>query len=103
MACAADRGYEGVACVDDAARAAVLFCDVWATTRLPYAGAGARSLADFLFYMQDDEGRVVNFITSWDGERNVDGPTSVAGRGLWQARGPRAPAKRWRGLGREGA
>ncbi|OLC55896.1 MAG: hypothetical protein AUH85_08025 [Chloroflexi bacterium 13_1_40CM_4_68_4] len=103
MACAADRGYEGVACVDDAARAAVLFCDVWATTRLPYAVAWARSLADFLFYMQDDEGRFVNFITSWDGERNVDGPTSFAGGGFWQARGTRALAKLWMVLGDEGA
>jgi hypothetical protein len=103
ITCAADRGYEGVACVDDAARAAVLFCDVWAITRLPYAAAWARSLADFLFYMQDDEGRFVNFITNWDGVRNTDGPTSFAGGGFWQARGTRALAKLWMVLGDERA
>jgi hypothetical protein len=103
IACASDRGYEGVACVDDAARAAVLFCDVWGTTRLPYAAAWARSFADFLFYMQDDEGRFVNFIANWDGVRNTDGPTSFAGGGFWQARGTRALAKLWMVLGDERA
>jgi hypothetical protein len=103
VACAADRGYEGVACVDDAARAAVLFCDVWATTRLPYAAARARSLADFLIYMQDDDGRFVNFISDWDGTRNLAGPTSFAGGGFWQARGTRALAKLWMVLGDERA
>ena len=98
-----ERGYEGVACVDDAARAAVLFCDLWATTRLPYLRAWAESLADFLFYMQDDDGRFVNFIHSWEGDHNVLGPTSLAGGEFWQARGTRALAKLWMVLGDERA
>jgi hypothetical protein len=101
---ARERGHEGVACVDDAARAAVLFCDLWATTRLPYLRAWAESLADFLFYMQAEDGRFVNFITSWDGDHNAHGPTSLAGGGgFWQARGTRALAKLWMVLGDERA
>jgi hypothetical protein len=100
---AKEQGHEGVACVDDAARAAVLFCDLWATTRLPYLRAWAESLADFLLYMQEEDGRFVNFITTWDGERNVQGPTSLAGGGFWQARGTRALAKLWMVLGDERA
>jgi hypothetical protein len=90
---AADIGYEGVACVDDASRAAVLLMDVWDATHLPAVREWAESLVDFLLYMQLEDGRFVNFIKSWDGVRNDDGPTSFAGGGFWHARGVRALAK----------
>lgn len=84
---AAERGHEGVACVDDAARALGLFCDLWSATRLPVMRAWAEALLEFVLYMQDGDGRFVNFVTDWSGTRNEDGPTSRAGGSFWQARG----------------
>ena len=92
---AADLGFEGVACVDDASRAVVLLLDLWEMTRLPRTLAWARSLLEFLRYMQLDDGRFVNFIVDWRGRRNDRGPTSFAGGGFWHARGIRALAKAW--------
>jgi hypothetical protein len=89
---AAERGHEGVACVDDAARALVLFCDLWSVTRLPVIRAWAEALLEFVLYMQDGDGRFVNFVTDWTGRRNEDGPTSSAGGSFWQARGLRGLA-----------
>lgn len=100
---AADLGFEGVACVDDASRALVLLLDLWESTRLPRALAWARSLLDFLHYMQRDDGRFVNFIVDWRGARNDRGPTSFPGGGFWHARGVRAMAKAWIALGDERA
>jgi hypothetical protein len=100
---AADIGYEGVACVDDAARAAVLLMDVWDATHLPAVRAWAESLVDFLLYMQLEDGRFVNFIWDWEGVRNDNGPTSFAGGGFWHARGVRALAKAGVVLGDERA
>jgi len=100
---AADLGHEGVACVDDAARAAVLLCDLWELTRLPRARSWAASLVDFLLYMQLPDGRFVNFIAGWDGRRNDRGLTSFPGGGFWHARGVRALAKAWLALGDERA
>jgi hypothetical protein len=92
---ATDLGFEGVACVDDAARAAVLFCDLWAITRIPLLKEWASGLADFLLYMQHTDGTFVNFITDWRGHRNEGGPTSYPGGNFWHARGARALAKLW--------
>ena len=89
---AAERGHEGVACVDDAARALVLLCDLWSATRLPVIRAWAEALLEFVLYMQDADGRFVNFVTEWSGTRNEDGPTSTAGGSFWQARGLRGLA-----------
>ena len=100
---AADLGFEGVACVDDASRAVVLLLDLWEMTRLPRTLAWARSLLEFLRYMQLGDGRFVNFIVDWRGRRNDRGPTSFAGGGFWHARGIRALAKAWIALGDEAA
>ena len=91
---ASDRGHEGVACVDDAARALVLLCDLWTATRLPVIRAWAAALTEFLLYMQDGDGRFVNFISDWSGDRNLGGPTSCAtAASFWQARGLRGIAR----------
>ena len=90
---AADMGFEGVACVDDAARAVVLLLDVWEATRSRAMLEWAKSLVDFLIYMQRDDGQFVNFIHDWNGLRNDTGPTSVPGGGFWHGRGVRALAK----------
>jgi hypothetical protein len=90
---AAERGFEGVACVDDAARALILFSDVWTATGLPRMRDWALGLLDFLLYMQLDDGRFVNFIVDWPGRRNELGVTSFPGGDFWHARGVRALAR----------
>lgn len=90
---ATDQGFEGVACVDDAARAAIVFA------RMQPAGGAhgtppaevVRGLLAFVTSMQVDDGRFVNFIADWDGTRNRTGPTSVPG-GPWSARAVHALA-----------
>lgn len=90
---ASDRGHEGVACVDDAARALVVLCDLWSANRAPLVRTWAHGLLEFLLHMQDGDGRFVNFILDWSGDRNVQGETSFAGGSFWQARGVRALAR----------
>ncbi len=100
---AAERGYEGVACVDDAARAFILFTDVWSATGLPRMREWALGVLDFLLYMQLEDGRFVNFISDWSARRNENGVTSFAGGGFWHARGTRALARATLAFGEERA
>jgi len=81
-----DAGYEGVACVDDAARALDLYCALWETTRLPWVRRWCDGLLDFILAMQDADGRWLNFILDWEGTPNRLGRTSIAGGQFWQAR-----------------
>ena len=81
-----ERGFEGVACVDDAARAVVLYCELWARRHDSSAQAGACDLLRFLAYMQDEDGRFANFILDWTGQKNRTGSTSFPGGPQWQAR-----------------
>jgi hypothetical protein len=90
---ARDRGFEGVACVDDAARAVVLLFDLYKDTGDQRLQDWATGLLDFVLYMQRDDGRFHNFIRDWDGTINTDGPTSYPGGTFWQARAVRALAK----------
>lgn len=90
---ARDQGFEGVACVDDAARAVVLLLDLFRDTGDRRLGDWATGFVDFILYMQREDGRFHNFIRDWDGTINVDGPTSYAGGTFWQARAVRAIAK----------
>ncbi len=89
---AAETGYEGVACVDDAARALVLTCDLWKATGFPLFRAWADGLLAFVIGMQDADGLFTNFIEDWSGRRNVRARTSLAGGEFWQARGLRGLA-----------
>jgi hypothetical protein len=89
---ASEQGFEGVACVDDAARAIVLYCQVWRRWQLESARTAAYGLLRFVAYMQDDDGRFVNFIFDWTGRRNSAGRTSSAGGAAWQARAVHALA-----------
>ena len=100
---AAERGFEGVACVDDASRALILITDVWAATGLPRLREWALGLLDFLLYMQLEDGRFVNFISDWSGQRNEAGVTSFPGGNFWHARGVRALARATVILGEERA
>jgi len=89
---AQEQGFEGVACVDDAARAVVLYCAIWRRWRLTSARSAAEGLLRFVAHMQDDDGRFCNFILDWTGRKNCSGPTSYAGGAPWQARGLHALA-----------
>jgi len=101
---AQESGIEGVACLDDVARAFVLWSDLWQRTKLPVARVWVDGLLGFCRWMQQDDGRFVNFVLDWSGVRNIDGITSRAdGASFWQARGARAMAKAWRVLGDERA
>jgi hypothetical protein len=81
-----EAGYEGVACVDDAARALDLYCALWETTRLPWLRRWCDGLLDFVLALQDADGQWLNFILDWEGTPNQTGRTSAAGGHFWQAR-----------------
>ena len=101
---ARESGEEGVTCIDDVARALVLWCDLWELTRLPVARAWVDGLLGFCRWMQQPDGRFLNFVLDWGGARNAEGITSRAdGASFWHARGARAMAKVWRTFGDERA
>ena len=92
---AAEAGFEGVACVDDAARAFELLCDLLVITRDTRVRTWAEGLLEFLLWMHDGGGLWTNFIYDWTGCRNGDGRTSAPGANFWQARALNAMAKAW--------
>src|SRR5438445_10591478 len=83
---ARESGVEGVACVDDAARASSLLYRLWAATGNEALKQWAEGLLDFVLWMYAGDGLWHNFIYNRAGVRNVDGPTSAKGINLWQAR-----------------
>ena len=89
---AAEQGFEGVACVDDAARAAVLYTTLWRRHRLPWARDAAVGLLTFVRAMQTADGTFANFILDWDGRKNLTTTTSKPGDGPWVARAMHALA-----------
>ena len=90
---AQESGVEGVACVDDAARAILLLCALWEATELPWVRTWCDGLLDFLAWMQNPDGQWLNFVTDWDGTRNRDGSSSFSGGAFWQARALQAAAR----------
>jgi hypothetical protein len=83
---AKESGPEGIACVDDAARAAVAWL-----RRFEFTGNGqslqeAKGLLSFVLAMQTADGDFYNFIRS-DLSINRDGTTSRKSFGWWAARG----------------
>ncbi len=81
-----ESGYEGVACIDDAARLLDVLCSVWASTHLPWVRRWADGLLEFVLWMQEPDGRWLNFVEDWGGTKNRHGITSVAGANFWHAR-----------------
>lgn len=94
---AEQNGYEGVACVDDAARLLVLLLTA-DPRQLRAVGAIRRrqsiitGLLMFVLKMQIEGERFANFILDWTGAVNADGPTSVGSEWWWTARALRALA-----------
>lgn len=77
---------EGVTCVDDVARAALLYLRLFETSKSELYYIRAREALDFLLEMQDNDGDFYNFVFS-DGSINRNGPTSRKGGNWWAARG----------------
>lgn len=92
---AEESGFEGVACVDDAARLLLVLSQIWARVdgvvnpppELDWVRRWARGLLEFVLWMQEPDGSWLNFIHDWDGDKNSEGITSRAGQNFWLARG----------------
>lgn len=93
---AADSGFEGIACVDDTARAASLALAVYERTGSRKALALARRWLTFVTYMQYPDGDFANFIRNAAGVRNATGTTSVKGGYWWSVRALWALARAYR-------
>lgn len=83
---AQDMGHEGIACVDDTARAALLALGVYERSRSRRALHLARRWLTFVEYMQYPDGSFANFIRNAAGVRNASGPTSYRGGYPWSMR-----------------
>ena len=100
---ARESGFEGVACVDDAARLLGVLCRVWEQAPLKEIERWARGLLEFVLWMQEPDGRWVNFIYDWDGRRNDRGLTSSVGQNFWHARALCGLSQAWLAFGDERA
>lgn len=93
---ASQSGYEGVACVDDAARLLVLLLTADPSQLNGIDPVRRRriinGLVGFILHMQTPEGHFYNFILDWTGTPNTHGSTSEAGGVWWAARALRGLA-----------
>jgi hypothetical protein len=89
---AAGLDYEGVACVDDAARAVILYCMLWRSYQYAWLKPAIMGLLNFLVTMQRDDGAFSNFILDWTGRPNLLSPSSFPGGPWWTARAMNALA-----------
>ena len=76
---------EGMACVDDAARAAVLYLDLFNSTHNDEYLNKHKQLTEFLLYMQADNGYFYNFVWS-DYSINIKHENSLAEPNWWSWR-----------------
>ena len=83
---AAESGLEGVACVDDAARAAVVYLRHYELTGSEESRTRALALLRFIVRMETDDGKFYNFVLK-DHSVNINGKTSFKSFGWWAARG----------------
>jgi hypothetical protein len=83
---AAESGTEGLACVDDVARAVILAGHAYEQTGDQDAARLARRWLTFIRYMQLEDGRFTNFVLDQTGHRNLTGRTSYPGGAWWTAR-----------------
>ncbi len=87
-----DASGEGIACIDDAARAALVYLEDYDRTHDSASLDKGRRLLNFVLYMQDADGQFYNFITDRAGTINKTGNTSYKSSGWWAARAARALA-----------
>jgi len=81
-----DASGEGIACVDDAARAAVAYLRHYELTNNQKSATRAKELLKFVHHLQADDGQFYNFIYA-DHTINRNGSTSYKSLGWWAARG----------------
>ncbi|MGI8968810.1 MAG: hypothetical protein ACR2GA_06875 [Chloroflexota bacterium] len=93
---AADSGFEGIACLDDTARAVLLALAVYERSQSRTALALARRWLTFVEYMQYPDGSFANFIRNTTGTRNATGLTSMKGGHWWSVRALWALARAYR-------
>lgn len=98
---AAESGLEGLACVDDVARATLLATVAYERSRERHLARLARRWLSYLYYMQLPNGRFANFIYDRSGRRNLHGVTSRTGGTWWTARALWALAAAYRVFGDE--
>jgi hypothetical protein len=92
---AKESGPEGIACVDDAARAAVVLLRDFELHGRTGSLDRARPLLKFVLAMQAEDGEFYNFVRK-DNTINRDGKTSFKSFGWWAARGTWALALGYR-------
>lgn len=81
-----DAANEGIACVDDVARAAIVYLRFFELTGTDSVLNCAKKLLNFVLYMQSENGDFFNFIQN-NLEINKTGLTSRKSFGFWAARG----------------
>ncbi len=84
-ASAEQSGPEGIACVDDAARAAVLYFRHYELTKDTMSLIRAKRLVTFVMHMETDDGMFYNFLLG-DHSINMQGRTSIRSFGWWASR-----------------
>src|SRR3954468_1090114 len=92
-------GYEGIACLDDAARAAVVYLRAYESTGDVHARDDAIGLLAFVVAMEQGDGEFVNFIDA-KGRPNLTAPSSRKSMSYWGARSIWAMGEAVRVLGR---
>ncbi len=83
---------EGVTCVDDVARVAVLYLDLFELMKKDIYASRAKEALEFVIAMQDKDGDFYNFLEA-NGEVNRTGPTSRKSGNWWAVRALWAMAK----------
>ena len=83
---AKESGYEGIACLDDVARAAILALQAYHQLGSASALRLANDWLRFVCYLQDADGDFTNFILNSTGIKYYQGRTSYAGGSWWTAR-----------------
>ncbi len=87
---------EGIACIDDSARAIVLALEIYETSGEKKALHQAKEWLTFLEYMQDRKGLITNFIKSGQGQKEYGIISSHPGGAWWSSRAKWAWAKAYK-------
>lgn len=91
-----DAAGEGIAALDDVARAALVYLWHYEQTGDETSLELARRCLNFTLYMQLDDGSFYNFVLDREGTINIEGPTSYKSLGWWAMRGLWALAEGYR-------
>jgi hypothetical protein len=81
-----DAADEGIAAVDDVARAALVYLNHWDATGTPASLTRARAALNFVLRMQNPAGAYYNFVTDRAGTINTEGITSRDDLDWWTCR-----------------